>query len=155
MSCSKVMQAILGLSIIVALTGCAGYGAGNGTGYGNGEPLGAASGPPDLVPIPEIASFDPVIARFCQLDSESNLVVIVRNQGGSLAGPSITRVSFGDTFFDHNIPSLAPQSPGVEFSQSLLFGQSSDSIFTIEVDFGKDVDEANEDNNIGHGLCLG
>ena len=144
MSCSKVIQAILGLSTIVALTGCTGS---------NGEPLGAASGPPDLVPIPTIISFDPFSHTFCHRDSDGNLLVTVRDQGGPGAGPTITRVAFGDFGFqEHNL--LVPVS-GVTFSQPILGTSGSDISFTITVDAAGQVDEAHEDDNIVTGLGLG
>ena len=105
----------------VTLTGCA----------TPGEPFG----PPDLVPVPKIFSFNPLSVSFCHRDADGNLIVTVRNQGGSEASASVTRVDFGTLgSFDFNVGALGATEV-VNLTQSISAGCfNPDCGFTITVD---------------------
>jgi hypothetical protein len=126
------------------LTGCA--------------PAGEPFGPPDLVPVPKIFSFNPIIVNFCHLDADGNLIVTVRNQGGAMAPASVTRVDFGSLGpVDLNVGELAATDV-VNLTASIPDACfQADCGFTITVDFTNQVDETtpNEGNNTGTGTCIG
>ena len=128
----------------VTLSGCA----------NQGEPFG----PPDLVPVPQIFSFNPLTVSFCHLDADGNLIVTTRNQGGAEAPASVTRVDFvGFGSFDLNVGSMAPNGV-VSLPQSIPDGCfNADCGFTITVDANNQVDETppNEGNNTATGKCIG
>ena len=128
----------------VSLTGC-------GT---PGEPFG----PPDLVPVPKIFSFNPLSVSFCHRDADGNLIVTVRNQGGAEASASVTRVDFGASgSFDLNVGVLGATDV-VILTQSIPAGCfDADCEFTITVDADTQVDETtpNEGNNTVTDKCIG
>jgi hypothetical protein len=126
------------------LTGCA--------------PAGEPFGPPDLVPVPKIFSFNPLSVNFCHLDADGNLIVTVRNQGGAEAPASVTRVDFGASgSFDLSVGALGATEV-VNLTQSIPAGCfNADCGFTSTVDATNQVDETtpNEGNNTGTGTCIG
>ena len=128
----------------VTLSGCA----------NQGEPFG----PPDLVPVPKIFSFNPLSVSFCHRDADGDLIVTVRNQGGAAASASVTRVDFGASgSFDLNVGALNA-SEVVNLTQSIPAGCfNADCGFTITVDANNQVDETapNEGNNTVTGTCIG
>lgn len=122
----------------------------------------AATGDPDLVPVPRISGFNDGTAfiDFCDRDEGGDLIVTIRNQGAAPAtGGFTSRVTFA-----------APGSPSQPIMTPPGFGPGAvqatsvpipagcfnpDCGFTIEVDVGHTVDEANEGNNVGAGRCIG
>jgi hypothetical protein len=106
-------------------------------------------GLPDLVPVPDAQG------SFCKRE-DSTLIVTVRNQGTTGAGPSTTRVDFGAYgTIDLPTPALAagvsvdlpcPIPPG-------CFDPNCE--FRIIVDVHNVVVEADEGNNFASGVCLG
>jgi subtilase family serine protease len=84
------------------------------------------------------------------------LVVTVRNQGTTGAGPSLTRVDFG-AYGQFTMPT-PPLPPGT--SVDLLFPIppncfDPDCDFRIVVDVNNDVIESDEGNNFASGTCIG
>jgi hypothetical protein len=85
------------------------------------------------------------------------LVVTVKNQGNGNAGPSTTRVDFGAFgFVDMPTPAIpagtAVDLPGVKHPEHCF---NPDCDFRITVDFGNQLDESDEGNNVASGFCLG
>lgn len=118
----------------------------------------AATGSPDLLPIPKITSYNPLSYSFCTRDEEG-LHVTVRNQGGSAAGPSVTRVDFGDAGgpFDIATVALNPTESIVLLQPIPASCFDPDCSFTISVDHTDTVDEGaggNGNNDVG-ASCIG
>lgn len=103
----------------------------------------------DLVPVPDDSG------QFCRRE-ESTLIVTVMNQGGSQAGPSTTRVDFGQFgIVDTPTPSLMPGAQ-VDLNVPIPMGCfNPDCDFRITVDVHNVVAESNEGNNTASGMCLG
>lgn len=99
----------------------------------------------DLVPIPT-----------CQLDSSGRLKVRVENRGTVTAQASSTRVEFfpGGVFI-LNTPSISPSGSAEMPLDIPSQCWNSDCDYEIKVDFGNQVDEANEGNNSASGACFG
>jgi hypothetical protein len=135
------------VSLAVLLAACSGGG-------------GGPTGPVDLVPIPNIGSFDPPFFHFCTISEDGEkLLVTVRNQGDGEAAASTTTVEFST-----NVPVVVsmPTSaiPGSESVEDLEFDIpagcfTSDCDFTITVDSGNVISESSETNNIANGRCIG
>ncbi len=130
----------------LALAACGGGSAPSGTGV------------PDLLPIPQISSYNPLSFSFCKRDEE-NLYVNVTNQGTGPAAQSITRVDFGSAFgaFDLNTGPLNPTA-SVILSQPIPLGCfNADCEFTIIVNQTGTVDEGSggDGNNEAPGNCIG
>jgi len=109
-------------------------------------------GLPDLIPVPDP---QPGIG-FCRRDDQGRLIVTVRNQGASGAGPSTTTVDFGA----FGTVSLATPALGPGDSVDLLFPIppgcfNPDCHFRITVDANHQVVESDEGNNFASGTCLG
>jgi hypothetical protein len=106
-------------------------------------------GVPDLVPVPSERG------SFCKRKDEL-LIVTVKNQGTGRAVASITTVDFGR---HGTIPLQTPAlAPGQSIDLSTRIPRRAfdpDCEFTITVDAKQDVTESNEQNNVGHGRCLG
>ena len=116
--------------------------------------------PPDLAPIPNDSFAEP----FCVRDATSgDLLVTIANPGGSAAGTSTTRVDFG-AFGVQSFPTMAlePNPIGVSSSATssetlavpldpACFDPSCE--FTIEADALDEVEESNDANNVGVGVC--
>ena len=106
-------------------------------------------GLPDLIPVPDANGF------FCRRE-DGNLIVTVRNQGSAAAGPSTTRVDFGNHgVVDMPTPGLvAGAATAVKFP--IPFGCfDPDCEFRIIVDVHNVVAESDEGNNFAGGSCLG
>ena len=106
-------------------------------------------GKPDLIPVP-----DPRLG-FCRRQN-MKLTVTVKNQGSTDAGPSVTRVDFGN----FGIASQPTPALAAGASIDLLFDIppgcfNPDCEFRITVDSNNQVNESNEGNNTGSGSCLG
>lgn len=104
---------------------------------------------PDLVPVPDENGF------FCKLKDDC-LIVTVRNQGGSGAGPSTTRVDFGN-FGVTELPT-PPLAPGASVDLCFTIPRgcfNPDCDFRITVDVYDNVAESNESNNYAQGTCIG
>jgi hypothetical protein len=140
----KIVSSFVGVTVAVLLTACGGAG-------------GGAAGPADLVPVPEINSFDPPFLNFCTTEDNERLLVTVRNQGSGNAAASTTTVQF-DSGPPVSIPTNALSgSGGVD---NLTFDIpaacfNADCGFTITVDSGNVVSESNETNNSAKGRCIG
>jgi hypothetical protein len=109
-------------------------------------------GLPDLVPVPDP---QPGVG-FCRRDDQGRLIVTVRNQGTSGAGPSLTEVDF----FAFGTVSLLTPPLGPGASVDLLFPIppgcfNPDCEFRITVDANNQVVESNEGNNFASGTCIG
>lgn len=106
-------------------------------------------GLPDLVPVPDENG------SYCIRD-EGTLLVTVRNQGATDAGPSETRVNFGSHGIAvRNTPGL-PAGNDVTLEFPIPRGCfDSDCEFTIVVDAADDVVESNESNNVASDVCIG
>lgn len=110
---------------------------------------------PDLVPSnpqPGTGKFG-----FCRFDaSGKNLIVTVKNQGATAAGPSQTEVTFKD---EDPVTQSTPAIPAGGSIDLLFEKPPSCKVpgceFEIRVDSGRSVDEADETNNVATGLCLG
>jgi hypothetical protein len=113
--------------------------------------LGRSSLIPDLVPVP-----DPVFG-FSVKDGQGNLLITVKNQGTGDAGPSITRVHFGNVsgYVDVATPAipagqytiLAVPIPGTCYQP--------DCGFYFDLDADNQVDEWDDTNNRGSGGFVG
>ena len=137
--------------ILASLVGLALAACGGGSG-----PSG--TGTADLLPIPQISSFNPPSFSFCQRDEE-NLYVTVKNQGTARAAQSITRIDFGSAGgpFDITTGPLDP-SASVVLPQPIPLGCfNADCGFTIIVNHTGTVDEGSggAGNNEAHGNCIG
>jgi hypothetical protein len=106
-------------------------------------------GLPDLVPVPDAQG------SFCKRE-DGNLIVTVRNQGSTGAGPSTTRVDFGaHGALDLPTPAL-PAGTSVDLKFPILPGCfDPDCEFRIIVDVNNVVAESDEGNNLVNGVCLG
>lgn len=107
-------------------------------------------GLPDLVPLPDENGF------FCRLDDKGNLLVTVHNQGTDTAGPSTTRVDFGN-YGSVDLPT-PPLNPGASVTLRVPIPSGCydpDCQFRIAVDVNNVVAESNEGNNFASGTCLG
>ena len=137
------MAAIFGLSVALTLGGCAGP--------------GKTSGKPDLVPVPQILSFDPANFSFCKRDSEGKLGVTVRNQGDAESPSAKVVVTFspGGQSPEQDTGLISP-SDTVDLKFDIPAGCfNPDCGFTISVDPGTQIDESEEGNNVGSGTCIG
>jgi hypothetical protein len=141
----KIVSSFAGVAVAVLLAACGG-GAGGG-----------AAGPADLVPIPQISSFDPPFFNFCRIEDGERLLVTVRNQGSGDAAASTTTVQF-----DSGPPVSKPTSAlsGSGGFSDLTFDIpagcfNADCGFTITVDSGNVVSESSETNNSASGTCIG
>jgi hypothetical protein len=144
MSLQRRLAALSGLLTVASLAACG--------------PGGSVDGEVDLVPVPEITSFDPVTVDFClRVDDGESLEVTVRNQGTGTASDSPVRVAFSG-----GPPSVTMTGgqldPGdiaiVTFPiPPACFG--SDCGFTILVDPDSVIAESNEGNNTADGQCIG
>lgn len=118
----------------------------------------AATGNPDLLPIPQITSYSPLSYSFCTRD-EAGLHVTVRNQGGSPAGPSVTRVDFGNAGgpFDIATAALDPTDSVVLVQPIPAACFNPDCSFTISVNHTGTVDEGTggDGNNDVGASCIG
>ena len=143
MRCRTIYVTLASVSMAISLTACAGN--------------GGATGPADLVPIPEIISFDPPSLNFCNTENNEILLVTVRNQGGGDASSSTTTVEFSPggpvdlptnaLSGDGGIDNLSFDIPAECFT--------ADCDFTITVDSGDDVSESIETNNSASSGCIG
>ena len=137
--------------ILASLVGLALAACGGGSGT-------SGTGIPDLLPIPQISSFNPLSFSFCKRDEE-NLYVKVTNQGTGPAAQSITRVDFGSAGgpFDITTGPLNPTA-SVILSQPIPLGCfNADCEFTIIVNQTGTVDEGSggAGNNEAAGKCIG
>jgi subtilase family serine protease len=93
---------------------------------------------------------------FCRIEHGNVLRVTVKNQGNANAGVSKTTVTFGNTSFTLDTPSIPAGG-----SADLLFKVPSncfqpDCSFKITVDSSNQINEGtNEGNNSVSGGCLG
>ena len=143
MSPPRRLAALSGLLTVVLLAACGG---------------GSVDGEVDLVPVPQITSFDPLTVSFCvRVDAGEGLAVTVRNQGTGTASDSPVRVVFsgnppgvtmtGGQLDPGDIAKVTfPIPPG-------CFG--ADCVFTILVDPDSVITESNEGNNTAGGMCIG
>jgi hypothetical protein len=123
--------------------------------------LHSACAPPDLVPLPREGSAPPDFCR-TPADASNNLIVRVKNQGFSDAGPSTLRVTFTTTsglkpvdvpvpalnwgtFLDLSVPIPADCPDPDPHSQACRF--------QIAVDVADVVAESDEPNNNVAGVC--
>ena len=140
---SIVVPIIFSITVVVTLSGCAG-----------GDD---ASGQADLIPVPQIFSFDPPNFSFCKLDSEGKLVVTVRNQGDAQAPTSKVLVTFspgGPSPKQDTGPISASDSVDLAFDiPAGCF--TADCAFTISVNDDNQVDESEDGNNTASGTCIG
>jgi CARDB len=106
-------------------------------------------GMPDLVPVPDAQG------SFCKRE-DGTLIVTVRNQGSTGAGPSTTRVDFGaHGASDLPTPALAAGA-AVDLRFPIPPGCfDPDCEFRIVVDVTNVVVESDEGNNFASGVCLG
>lgn len=106
-------------------------------------------GLPDLIPVPDEKG------DFCRL-KDNLLLVTVKNQGTSGAGPSMTEVDFGNFGkVTQPTPALAPGA-SVDLTFPIPSGCfNPDCDFRITVDVNNDVAESDEGNNFASGMCLG
>ena len=107
-------------------------------------------GLPDLIPVPDENGF------FCKTQENQILVVTVRNQGTSGAGPSATEVDF----FRHGkvVKATPPLAPGASVDLQFPIPPGcfdSDCEFRITVDVNNEVVESDKGNNIASGTCIG
>ena len=118
--------------------------------------------PPDLLPVPIEGVFDPERA-FCRLDASGELVVRVKNQGGSPAGPSTLRVLFDTADSQFTNAPTPPLDPGDEanvpigkspFLLDCSPGEERCKFKIFVDDFPGVVAESNEDNNNAMGQCI-
>ncbi len=118
---------------------------------------GAGAGTPDLVPIPQISSFNPLSFSFCKRDDDG-LHVTVKNQGTGTAPQSITRIDFGSAGGPFDVPTSS-LNPGISvvLTHAIPLGCfNPDCDFTIIVNHGDTVDEAGADgNNEVSDRCIG
>jgi len=125
------------------------------------DDLHAACAPPDLVPVPVEGSAPPDYCR-SPADGSNNLIVRVKNQGFSDAGPSTLRVTFtttsGPTPVDVPVPALN-WGTSVDLSVPIPANcpdpdpHSQACRFQIAVDVLGVVAESNEPNNNVAGVC--
>ena len=106
-------------------------------------------GLPDLVPVPDEAG------SFCKR-KDHTLIVTVKNQGTSGAGPSVTEVDF----LAHGKIALPtpPLAPGASVDLAFPIPPGCfdpDCEFRITVDVTNAVGESDEGNNFASGVCLG
>ncbi len=106
-------------------------------------------GLPDLIPVPDATG------NFCRRKN-GTLIVTVKNQGTSGAGPSSTRVDF----LSYGQVTMPTPPLGPSASVDLLFPippncDDPDCEFRITVDVNNDVTESNEGNNFASGACIG
>ena len=146
MSHRNIISLILASLAGLVLAACGGGSAPSGTGT------------PDLLPIPQITSYNPLSFSFCKRD-EDNLYITVKNQGAGPAAQSITRVDFGPDLGAFNI-STGPLNPtaSVILSQPIPLGCfNADCGFTIIVNQTGTVDEGSggDSNNEAPGNCIG
>jgi hypothetical protein len=141
----KIISSFAGAAVAVLLAACAG-GAGGGV-----------TGPPDLVPIPQITSFDPPTFNFCTTEDNEKLLVTVRNQGDGDAAASTTTVEFSSGPSVSKPTGAIPGSGGVaNLTFDIPLGCfNADCGFTITVDSGNVVSESSETNNSADGDCIG
>lgn len=123
---------------------------------GSAAPTG--TGTPDLLPIPQISSFDPPNFSFCKRDDEG-LRVTVKNQGTGTAAQSITRIDFGSAGGPFDVPTSS-LNPGISVvvTQAIPLGCfSPDCDFTIMVNQTGTVDEGSDGdaNNEVADSCIG
>lgn len=144
MSHQRLLAALSGLLTVASLAACG--------------PGGSVDGEVDLVPVPQIISFDPVTLDFCRrVDDGASLEVTVRNQGTGTASDSPVRVAFSSA--GGSVTMTGGQlDPGdiakVTFPIPLgCFG--ADCGFTILVDPDSVITESNEGNNTAGGTCIG
>ena len=113
-----------------------------------------AAGKPDLVPVnpqPTAGKFG-----FCRRDANGNLTITIKNQGGGAAGPSQTRVKFGNgTVASLSTPAI-PAGTSVDLTAPSPPGCfRPDCSFEITANSALAVDESDETNNVAIGECLG
>ena len=122
---------------------------------GGSTPSG--TGAPDLLPVPQISSFNPPRFSFCVRD-EDNFYITVKNQGGGSAAQSVTVIDFGSTGGAFDIVT-SPLNPGdsVVLTQPIPAACfNPDCSFTILVNQNNVVDEGGADgNNTAAGQCIG
>ena len=140
----KIVSSLAGVTMAVLLTACGGAG-------------GGAAGPADLVPVPEISSFDPPFLNFCTIEDGERLLVTVRNQGGGNAAASTTTVQFSPGGSVSKPTGAISGSGGVA---NLEFDMpagcfNADCGFTITVDSGNVDSESSDTNNSANGTCIG
>lgn len=142
-----LIPVFLGIVAAMILSACA----------GPGKPPPDLSGKPDLVPVPQILSFNPPVFDFCNRDDQGRLVVAVKNQGTADAAASETKVSF----FGLGESSQITDPLSVGESVNLFFAIPAgcfnpDCDFTITVDSQNQVDSTSEQgNNTVNGRCIG
>jgi hypothetical protein len=93
---------------------------------------------------------------FCNISSQG-LVITVSNRGNSAALPSLTRIDFTNGgSFSLPTPLILPNN-SVDLSPVRIPSScfSSDCKFSITVDVTNLIDELDEGNNTGNGLCIG
>jgi hypothetical protein len=112
-----------------------------------------ASVPPtvDLLPVPT-----PPSSSFCTLDPNGALIVRVRNQGNADAPSSTIRVQFMPGGPDSLSTPAIPAGGFVDLPTPIPSNCfNPDCNFRITVDFGNQIVESNEGNNVANGLCPG
>jgi len=118
-----------------------------------------ACAPPDLVPVALPGSVPPNV--FCQVDSNGNLVVRVKNQGLTNAPASTLRVTFstptGSMPVDIPTPALAGGGGFVDLTTPVpancYLSADRGCHFQIAVDVADVVVEGDETNNNVSGVC--
>jgi hypothetical protein len=123
----------------------------------SGDAVQTACALPDLFPEPKPGTLPP--SGLCRLDADNNLMVRVKNQGGTATGASTLRVTFytdGPAVVDIPTP---PLDGGASVDLTIPFPGNGcfawDCTFHIAVDVDDDVVESDEVNNNAEGLCIG
>lgn len=109
---------------------------------------------PDLVTLPTPASTGP--QGFCRRNAQGQLLVKVRNQGGSDAPATTTRVVFNNAVpADVSTPAVTAGG-STELTINIpnaCFDASNNCSFTLGADAADAAAESNETNNNAAGLC--
>lgn len=106
-------------------------------------------GLPDLIPVPDKQG------SFCKVE-DGHLIVTVKNQGTSGAGPSTTEVDF--LKFGKVVQTTQALAAGASVQLAFPIPRSCfnpDCEFRITVDANNDVIESDEGNNFASGRCIG
>ena len=125
---------------------------------GPGKPPADVSGKPDLVPVPQLISFNPPVFDFCNRDDEGRLVVAVKNQGTAEAPASETKVVFSGSGVVTQMTDPLAQGDSVNLFFTIpagCFNPDCDFTITVNADAGNPVDEDIDTNNSADGRCIG